>query len=420
MASALGRPDPGAPEGGWPLPHTSGTVGLLLKLVVLFSLTRYLHDAVKIVLESSFIDFAHYYTYATLVAQGQNPFDPARVAEVDAALGLRRAGAAANYPPPFYLLMQPWVLLPFRAAGWAWFFAGQACLIGSLGLIRQRVPSASPVQVGAALFVLLNYQPLLENLFLGQVNLFLLFLVTLAWWSLRTRRAWLAAVAVAAPPLIKIQYVFLLPFLWWTGQRRVATRGLLLWVMGVGGGLVFLGPAHYLAYVRYLLSPPEYLHAWTANLSLRATLYRLVAGWAHGAAIANGLTLILALALVVGLVRATSPPVPPDSPSTDWTWGLGLVALLLLSPFTAEHHLVILLLPLTLLLLTEPDPPFGRWDYALLLGGALLLASRYSLDQFPAFHQGMLSLVAAGKTLGVAALGWLLARRLRGSGAAGS
>jgi hypothetical protein len=389
----------------------SATVAIAI--VVLFSLFRYGHDLLKMVVEAPFIDFAHYYTYTTVVALGGNPFDLEAVARADAMLGIRRAGAAANYPPVFYLLMQPWVMLHFRSAALAWLVVSQVCLVAMLALCLRRFPGPSPIRIAAVLFVVLNYQPLLENLFLGQANVFLLLLVTVGWWALRTGHSWVASLAVAATPLIKIQYLFLLPFLWWTGRHRVAARAFLLWGMAVGIGLFLLGPTHYISYLRYLFSPPEYLHAWPANLSLRATLYRLFAGWAPGEILANSLTLILAIGLLLGLARSTSRPVPADSMAADWTWGLGLTSLWLLSPFMLEHHLVVLLLPLSLLLLTESSPPIPRADQTLLVGSVILLASRYSLERFPALHQGVLSLLGAGKLLGVACLAWILFRRLR-------
>jgi hypothetical protein len=389
------------------------SAALAIAIVLLFCLFRYGHDSLKVLLASPFIDFAHYYTYATVVAQGKNPFDPVAVARADATLNIRRAGAAANYPPVFYLLMRPWVLIPIRPAAVLWFLASQACLAATMALCLRRVPGPSPLRVTALLFVVLNYQPLLENLFLGQANAFLLLLVTVAWRALRTGRPWAASIAVAATALIKIQYVFLFPFLWWTGRSRVAARAFLLWGFALGIGIPVLGQPHYAAYLQYLLSPPGYLHAWTANLSLRATLYRLFTDSSHGAVLANGLTAILSLALLLGLAWLTSRPTPSDSTAADWTWGLGLTVLWLLSPFMLEHHLVVLLLPLSLLLLTEPDSPPSGAEQAMLVATILLLASQYSLERFPIFRDGIPSLLTTGKLLGVVGLAWILARRLR-------
>jgi hypothetical protein len=391
----------------------TGALVLFLALVLLFSLFRYLHVVAKLAAEAPFIDFAHYYTYGAVVARGLDPFDAPAVAQVDMLLGVRRAAAAANYPPLFYVLMQPWTLMPFRTAAVAWLLASQACLVGTVWLCFRRFTPVSPILAAATLFVGLNYQPLIESLALGQTNALLLFLVTLAWWGLRTGSSWTAAGAVAVALHIKPQYGLLIPLLWAGGHLRVGTRALLLGALGVGVGLLVLGPGHHLEYLRYVFSLPDDLYAWTANLSPRGAFHRLLAAVPHGPALAAVLTLGLDGFLLVLFARTLRLSVPADSPAADWAWGLMLTAVPLLSPLTEEHHLVVLLLPVIFLLLTEPPPGAAAPDRILLVGSVLLLASRYSLEQFPAFHQGPLSLFAAGKLLGVAGLAWALVRRLR-------
>lgn len=391
----------------------AGALMVFLALVLLFSLFRYLHLLAKLLAEAPFIDFAHYYTYGAVVARGLNPFDAPAVARVDALLGVRRAAAAANYPPLFYVMMQPWVLLPFRPAAVAWLLASQACLIGTVWLCFRRFAPISPIPVAATLFVGLNYQPLIESLALGQTNALLLFLVTLAWWGLRAGYGWTAAGAVALALHIKPQYGILMPLLWAGGHLRVGIRALLLGALGVGVGLLLLGPAHHLAYLRYVLSLPDDLYAWSANLSPPGTFHRLLAPVPQGPALAAVLTLALDGLLLVLFARTLRRSVPADSPAADWGWGLMLTAVPLLSPLTEEHHLVVLLLPVVFLILIEPPPGATMRDRILVIGSVLLLASRYSLEQFPAFHQGPLSLFAAGKLLGVAGLAWALVRRLR-------
>ena len=78
-----------------------------------------------------------------------------------------------------------------------------------------------------------------------------------------------------------------------------------------------------------------------------------------------------------------------------------------------EHHLVVLLLPLTILLLGAPDKLIRQKEWIILLVSVLLLGSRYSLEQFPTFHHGAFSLLATGKLLGVFGLAWVLISRLR-------
>lgn len=410
-APSFGRAESSQGPGG----RGASALSLLLGIVLLFSLARYLHDLLKTATEAPFIDFAHYYTYTTAVAIGRDPFDPQAVAGVDAMLHIRRAEAAANYPPLFYLLMRPWVLLPFRSAALAWFLASQIALLAAFALCIRRFRSPDPIRVAAAAFVWLNYQPLIENLALGQANILLLLLVTLAWHALRTGHSWAAGAAVAATAHIKVQYGLLLPLLFWIGRSRVGIRALLLTGIGFGVGWIVLGPDHHITYVRYLLSLPDAFYAWPANVSTRASLYRLFGSLDYGRFFVNGLTWTLDALLVVVFARALPHRTPKDAPTADWAWGLGLVAIPLLSPITEEHHLVVLLLPLTCLILAGPESRWRPRDRILLIASVLLLGSRYSLEAFPAFHRGPLSLLATGKLLGMVGLAWLLTRLLRHS-----
>ena len=66
-----------------------------------------------------------------------------------------------------------------------------------------------------------------------------------------------------------------------------------------------------------------------------------------------------------------------------------------------------------LLLLSDSIERMRARDLVVLVAAILLLGSRYSLEQFPAFHQGALSLLAAGKLVGVIGLMWVLLTRLR-------
>ncbi|TAL12096.1 MAG: DUF2029 domain-containing protein [Nitrospirae bacterium] len=385
---------------------------VLLCVVVSFSLLRYLHDLVKFLVESPFIDFAHYYTYATVVSLGLDPFDQQATSRVDAMLNIRRAGSAPNYPPLFYVFMQPLVLLPFRYAKLAWVFMGQVCLLGSLFICLRQVSAVSPVRVAAVLFVVLNYQPLAETIALGQSNLVVLFLVTVAWWGLRNGYQWAAATALALTAHIKPQFAVLLLLLWWMGYGAVGARALLLAGIGLGASFFVLGPDHHFTYARYVTSLPDYLLTWTANLSPRATLHRLFEPANFGPVLADSLWLTLGVGLLFLVARVIPRALPSHSPAFDGAWGLGLCAVLLLSPLTEEHHLVILLLPLTLLLLNGWGAHLPDRETVVLVGSILLLGSRYSLEQFPAFHQGALSLLMTGKLLGMIGLTGMLAARL--------
>jgi hypothetical protein len=386
---------------------------VLLGLVVLFSLARYVHDLLKFLLQSPFIDFAHYYTFSSIVALGQNPFDPLATAAMDAQLGIRRAMAAPNYPPMFYVLMQPWVRMPYSTAAAAWLLFNQACLLMAMALVLMRERGATALRLAMGAFVVLNFQPLYENFALGQSNAVLLLLVTAAWWGAVTGRIWMIAVMVGIAVQIKPQYAFVLVVLWWMGWRWACAWACVTVAAGTALGWMMLGTDQYRAYVSYLASPPPYLAAWTANLSLRGMAHRVIGGFGGETWVAESLWLAAVIGVLVAVARSVSRSVASVPATLDWVWGLGLVVMVCISPLTEEHHLVVLLFPLALLLLKEPQGHWAPLDWGLLIGSVLLLGSLYSLEQFPVFHQGLWSIGMMGKLLGVGCLGWALQRRIQ-------
>ena len=386
-----------------------GDARVLGALVVAVALARYGHALVKSAVESPFIDFAYYYVFASGAARGLDPWDPAAVAGLDRLLGLRRAvGAGSNYPPLFHLLMQPWTWLGFRAAALAWLALAQGCLAGALALWLRRRTGAWWAAVAAALFVVLTWQPLVESLILGQTNVVLLLLVTLAWWGVATDRPWTAAAALALAAHVKLPYAALIVVLGWTGHTRVALRAALLWALGAAAGILAFGLAQQAHYLAYLASLSASLAGWPINVSPWATLRRM-----FPEALADGLALAVDLVIVLAFARIVPRRVAGGCRAFDWAWGLGLCATLLLSPMLEEHYVVVLLLPVALLVLHAVDEPVRAGDRALLLAGLLLLGTPYSLMRFASFQSGPLALLASGKMLGIAALAWLLARLLR-------
>jgi len=197
------------------------------------------------------------------------------------------------------------------------------------------------------------------------------------------------------------------------GRRAESLRAAVLAGLGVGIGLIVLGPVHHQEYLRYIAAMPDYLLSWTANLSPRATFHRLFDSSGLSPVVADGLWLVMGVGVLIWCMRIIPNPLPSCPSTVDWAWGLGLCVMLLLSPLTEEHHLVVLLLPLTLLVLDRTDPPLQPRDVAMLIASILLLGSRYSFERFQSFHQGILSLLMTGKLLGVIGLIWVLWSRLR-------
>jgi GT2 family glycosyltransferase len=384
-------------------------VTLFLLLVLSAAAVRFAHDAVKFAVTSDFIDFAHYYTYARLVAEGANPFDPGAIAAMDARLRLPRSPGAADYPPLFYLLVQPWTSLPFRAGALAWLATAHLCVAATAAMLLRWAPAALPARMAAVLFVGLMYQPLYEDLAVGQSNTVLLALVTAAWWQARRGHAWLAGAALGLAVHVKPQYGLVVPLLALAGRVDVAGRAIVVGSVGFAIGLAVLGIDHYTAWVHEITRTGfEFIFAW--NISASAILRRLGRLVEAPAVTATILTWIVnagVLAVVVGAMLRR------ERDTADAQWALALTSVILVSPMLEEHHFVLLLFPIAVVLLQPaPERASGPADAALALGAILLLASRYSVVRFET-SGSLVAVLLAGKWLGAAALAWVLARRIR-------
>jgi len=388
-------------------PRSRVGVGVIA-LIVALVLARYAGDVLRIARDSPAIDFAHYYTYALVVTQGHDPFDPVAVENVAHGLGIRRGGSPVIYLPSFYVLMGPWTWLPFWASALTWLAFGQVLFVATIPFLLWR-RAVEPWRLVAALVLVAMYQPLFEAIALGQVTLVLFFLLTLGWWAIPAGRPWLAATALAAALHVKPQFGLMIPVLWWIGQRAVALRAAAVSAAGFALSVALVGLAPHVAWARQVFPMADYLHGWTYNHSVHAALHRLLDG-----RVGTGVVEVAALAAAAGILtlaaRAMRPAPDPGTPAFDWAFGLGLTTAVLVSPLTEEQHFVILLLPLVLLVMT---PETRSRDRVVLIASAVLIGARYSLERVPAVHAGLLSLLMTGKLAGVALLAWLLARRLR-------
>ena len=368
----------------------------------------YAGTVIRIAADGGFIDFAHYYAFAIHVARGGDAFDPSAPARLNEELGLRSADAPLKYPPLFYVAMRPWTWLPFRAAALAWLALGQVLLVVTAALVLRR-RAAEPARLVAVLAVAALSQPLVETLHLGQANVVVLALLALGWRGARQGRPWGAALALGLAVHVKPQFGLPIAALWWIGQRAVAYRAAAVAAAGLAAGVAAVGPGAHVDWVRHALAMPASLHAWSLNVAPHAALHRLLDG-GLGARAVEPVALATSLAILAAVAYAARGRPAPGTPAFDWAFGLAVAAVPLVAPFSEEHHLLVLLLPLALLVLAPDASP--RASVAL-AAAAVLLGARYSLERFPALHAGLPSLLLTGKTAGAGLLAWLLARRLR-------
>jgi Glycosyltransferase family 87 len=294
------------------------------------------------------IDYYAYDVASAAVAQGISPYYMDR-ATID-ALALQR-GLSADVRVPSYLyspflaaLLRPlqWLTAPKAAVLWS---LGSLIALTLSGCVLSQLSSRRWIDP-AVFFMLTLLAPAMTTFYAGQVNHYLLLLMSAAAWALERGRARVVGAALATGILLKTiplswVGVLLLRKQWRSLQWLViCALGLaaltVLWV-GVDPYLEYFGKAWGLAGGG---QPPMV----PVNQSLRATAHRLF-GAQTGAVVALWVSVLIALSTFVVLVCTAR-----KSSTVLLDIALLMPAVALVAPISWSHHQVLLSLPLVILM----------------------------------------------------------------------
>lgn len=313
--------------------------------------------------------------------------------------------------PTVSLLALPLVGLPPQTAHRAWNWLSLACLLAGLGLLLQTLRQTTrhvdrPLVWAALLALAFVFPPVAANFHEDQALIFFFMLFTVVGWGAASRREGPAGLALGAALILKTTGVALwfLPLV--QRRRRLLAAGLGLIAVIFTFSLPWLGPATWLAYLqaaaRVTGSPLKAVTAYQTTAGFFSHLFRFDPAW-NPAPLADWPGLAALLPLLVGGAAVLL---------TCW-WGrwastLHLLAALtplsvVLLPVAEEHHFVILLIPIFILVAGLLEYGGSRWAWGLLgLALALLVAPiRY---ESLALSRGWLALLAYPRLYG----GWLL------------
>jgi hypothetical protein len=269
------------------------------------------------------------------------------------------------HPPVAVLAAVPFVWLDYPHAHLAWNLATYSLfLLAIAAVIRElRIPFRWPALF--PLLILLLGNPVLNQVYQGQLNCLLAALVTAAWVADRRGRPALAGVAVGLAGAIKLYPLFLLGYFAftrrWTGL--LAAGGAFAAANGLAA--LLFGVSAYRDYVGTVVPSiaGQFEAAWV-NMSLTGFWLRLVGtdpirdwvGAAHarpvGQALAWGACLLVTTVVAWACWRATTRD------ARDKAFALAVVGMLLVSPITWVHYWLLLLVPLGVLWSrSAPGPP---------------------------------------------------------------
>jgi hypothetical protein len=340
-------------------------------------------------------DFPSLYVAGEIAREGNNPYDTVVLNQTAREAGFKGPKPYV-YHPLFAYLFTPLTLFGPELAN-ALFALGNMVLLGAViwySIPRNQAQKSELLLLGVVLAA--NFAPLHNTARMGRVDLVVLFLLTVALYSLRRRRAWVGGILIGLATMLKTTPGLLLVYFLWKRQWRALIAGGLVCGIIAGLGLAVSGPQANLVFWKGLtvgeiipvvrtddpvvaefferrFESSETLseftsrlpgHAW--NLSLPAIARHLLDSQAtkvlfSSPALARGLGLGASLLLLLSLLWLTRKPISVQ-PSTDLQeleYGLVVTALVLVPTVTWEHHMTLLLLPVLILARRTLNVPFG-------------------------------------------------------------
>lgn len=303
--------------------------------------------------------------------------------------GVRVVVEVNAHPPTSVLLTAPFALLDYPDAVLAWNLVSLALLVPTVWMISRALGyrfvwwHALPL-----ITLLLLCNPLRQQVYLGQFNLVLLFLLTAAWAADRSERPWLAGALLGTATAVKLFPGFLFLYFALSRRWRTVAAGLITLAALTAGTALVTGAAVYREYFQDVLPQVERSQSGWTNVSLMGfwkklfdpatALEHVEPLWrspliARVGAMLSGLVVVLVLARVVRRGRTR--------PLQDWAYGLALTAMLLVSPICWDHYFIMLLLPLALLASNLPTSSGLRVLFAVVVA-VLWLNPELSYDLF--------------------------------------
>lgn len=354
---------------------TEGNNILYVIIIALF-IIRIIHQSVKFILESQFIDLGYHYFYSTMARLGFDLFDLEVIEQAKLLNPMRFAGGQAVYSPSYFVLFQPLTYIPFQVLSILWLILSLVMVVLTvIILLRNEKCDGSWLQITFIIVLVTIFQPLYEDLVLGQNNCILLILSVGAWYGFKQRQPWITGFSLAAMAFIKIQFGLLFLFVLLLGEVKVFLISSSWWFLLFIAGLPQLGINHYFKYFVSLKNHTASVASDLHNLSFNALWHRLLGNEINQATI-----LYLITSLVIFIIIYLWSYQHRRVYSTEIPILVGLTMIPVLSPHTEEHHLVITLLPLLYVGIKTGEIP--KRVKLLYLISVVLIASRYSWSRF--------------------------------------
>ncbi|MCA9411795.1 MAG: DUF2029 domain-containing protein [Candidatus Omnitrophica bacterium] len=328
--------------------------------IAIFALVFYRFQFAAPLENSTHNDFKHLYLGGRLLWRGEDPY---------LEESLRAEASEVRHPDLRYL--NPYVYPPFTGYlfGWlgrmdyeratqVWFWFNQACLIGALLLLAGGLSGFSPLAKTAFLLGSVCYSfPLYRAIDAGQLDHFLLLMLSLILFLWRNGWKKSAAAVIALATLVKVVPGFLGLWLLWKREWPALGVGIFTgFLLILGPGVVF-GLNPYFDYLPIVLQMGYGSSTWAeagnafyvdpGNIGFPALVFRLfhenprTEPWLDLGFLAKGLCYLWGLGILIGCLASCRIQRRDEDPEMEL--GVWILGMLLIPSLFWDHYLILAL-----------------------------------------------------------------------------
>jgi hypothetical protein len=381
-------------------------IQLTTGLLIAFALAFFFYYGLNTINDPVFgIDFLPYHLAGRLVATGNvAPLtDYARTGSFGATSGpfldyfhryfFPDSPSATHwiYLPGYAWIFRPLAGLEFPAAARVWLAVNAALSLACIALLWHARPWTGDRRIAAwraawIVFFGLAFQPVLDNMWHGNISALIFCVFCLSYWLLRRNHAWLAGLVLGLIVPLKFYPAFFVLYFLWRRNWAFVIGAVIGCCAVLGVSLLTVGWEGNLAYFQMVLAElrsggiPAFNNQSISGFFLHAFTRGDVNGWGEMAApqwvTVLRLALVAALIAAVGWALRRRPEATADPVlAQDLDLALVIGVMLLGSPITWYHYYVWLFFPLVVLLdALLLSPNMARREVFLLAIGYGLIA----------------------------------------------
>jgi hypothetical protein len=294
-------------------------------------------------------DFSLYYLGSYAQSHGINPYT-ANLVPLAHRLGLQPGLRAGNFDPPFMVIaMEPLTWMSVTAAYWTWFAVNVVALSVALYLLIGRYSSLDRRSASAFVALALIYPPLGTHFYYAQSQIVALLLLVLIMRSMEWDRQSVVGVAFALLSVLRTYPLALGGYFLIRRNWRALVFAALVLSSCLSLTILFAGIDPWRDFFQQVnVSTMDDYSNGPANVALVHTvkvLFALVIG--NGSRFAAARLVTATVASIIVLILSVKITIDTSRcPDSDWrVYSLWVVTMLVVSPVTWVHSMILLILP---------------------------------------------------------------------------